>query len=123
MGGSSTEMKEPKFENWVYFEQIIVKSTQFGQNWVLFYLKWYTNGWVIGRKNWYRESQVFEVRQAHPRTILTKVTTPPGPKVPFAITRHKLSMLEIPLDKELCANCLVETRTKLEKLIPATMVE
>ena len=23
-------------------------------------------------KNWYRESQIFEVRQAHPRTILVK---------------------------------------------------
>ena len=30
----------------------------------------------------------------------------------------KLSVLEIPLDKELTANCLVETRTKLEELIP-----
>ena len=35
----------------------------------------------------------------------------------------KLSVLEIPLDKELTANCLVETRTKLEELIPAAMVE
>ena len=34
----------------------------------------------------------------------------------------KLSVLEIPLDKELTANCLVETRTKLE-LIQAAMVE
>ena len=34
----------------------------------------------------------------------------------------KLSVLEIPLDKELTANCLVETRTKLEELIPAAMV-
>ena len=32
-------------------------------------------------------------------------------------------MLEIPLDKELTANCLVETRTKLEELIPAAMVD
>ena len=31
-------------------------------------------------------------------------------------------MLEIPLDKELTANCLVETHTKLEELIPAAMV-
>ena len=31
----------------------------------------------------------------------------------------KLSVLEIPLDKELTANWLVETRTKLEELIPA----
>ena len=34
--------------------------------------------WVWNRaKNWYRESQIFEVRQAQPRTILVKVT-PPG---------------------------------------------
>ena len=35
----------------------------------------------------------------------------------------KLSVLEIPLDKEFTANCLVETRRKLEKLIPAAMVK
>ena len=35
----------------------------------------------------------------------------------------KLSVLEIPLDKELTANCLVETCTKLEELIPAAMVD
>ena len=34
-----------------------------------------------------------------------------------------LSVLEIPLDNELNAYCLVETRTKLEELIPAAMVE
>ena len=59
--------------NWVYFGQIFVKSTQFGQNWVLFFRKWYTDGWEIGQKNWYRESQIFEVRQAHPHTILLRV--------------------------------------------------
>ena len=32
-------------------------------------------------------------------------------------------MLEIPLDKELAANCLVRTRPKLEELIPAAMVD
>ena len=32
-------------------------------------------------------------------------------------------MLEIPLDKELTANFLVETRTKLEELILAAMVD
>ena len=35
----------------------------------------------------------------------------------------KLSVLEIPLDKELTANCLIETRTQLEELIPAAMVK
>ena len=34
--GVSSETKEPEFHNWVYFWQIIVKSIQFGQNWVLF---------------------------------------------------------------------------------------
>ena len=32
-------------------------------------------------------------------------------------------MLESPLDKELTANCLVQTRTKLEELTPAAMVD
>ena len=35
----------------------------------------------------------------------------------------KLSVLEIPLDKELIANCLVETRTKPDELILPVMVE
>ena len=34
-----------------------------------------------------------------------------------------LSVLEILLDKELTANCLVETWSKLKGLIPAAMVE
>ena len=35
---------------------------------------------------------------------------------------RKLSVLEIPLDKEHAASCLAETHTKLEELIPAAMV-
>ena len=35
----------------------------------------------------------------------------------------KLSVFEIPLDNELTANCLVETRTKLEELIPGAIVK
>ena len=35
----------------------------------------------------------------------------------------KLSVLEIPLDKELTANRLVETHTKLEELILVVMVK
>ena len=50
IGRFSSETKEPKFKNWVYFEQMIVQSTQFRQNWVLFYPIRYTDGWVIGRK-------------------------------------------------------------------------
>ena len=40
--------KEPRIKNCVYFEQFC-KKHQFGQNWVLFYRKRYTNGWVIGQ--------------------------------------------------------------------------
>ena len=47
--------------NWVYFEQIMVKSTQLEQNWVLFFRKWYTNGWMIVQKKLYREGQIFKV--------------------------------------------------------------
>ena len=32
---------------------------------------WWVGNWA---KNWYRESQIFEVRQAHPWTILVKIT-------------------------------------------------
>ena len=42
---------------------------------------------------------------------------------PVPMLSWKLSVLEIPLDKELTANCLVESHMKLEKLIPATMVK
>ena len=35
----------------------------------------------------------------------------------------KLSVLEIPLEEELPANCLVETCTKLKELIPAVIVK
>ena len=35
----------------------------------------------------------------------------------------KLSVLKISLDKELTADCLVETRTKLKELILAAMVD
>ena len=35
----------------------------------------------------------------------------------------KLSVLEVSLDKELTANCFAETRTILEELIPAVMVD
>ena len=45
----------PNDMNWVYFEQIMVKSTQFEQNWVLFFRNWCTDGWVIVW-NWVRET-------------------------------------------------------------------
>ena len=42
--------KGAQITNWVFFGQIIVKSTQFGQHWVLFFWKWYTDGWEIRQK-------------------------------------------------------------------------
>ena len=37
--------------------------------------------------------------------------------------KWKFSALEIPLDNELTANCLVETYTKLKELIPVVMIK
>ena len=50
IGGVSSERKEPKLHKLGVFWKIFVKSTQFGQNWVLFFRKWYTDGWEIGQK-------------------------------------------------------------------------
>ena len=72
----SSETKEPRLKNWVYFEQIIAKSTQFGQNGVLSIEKRYTDEWVIGQKIGIEKVEIFELRQAHPHTILAKVTPP-----------------------------------------------
>ena len=55
IGGFSSETKEPKFIYWVYFELIIVKSTQFGAKLDAFLSKKkkkkkeYTDGWVYGQ--------------------------------------------------------------------------
>ena len=72
-GGVHQKRRSPNSINWVYFGQIIVKSTQFGQNWVLSFKKGILMGGKLD-KNWYKESQIFEVWQAHPHTILVKVT-------------------------------------------------
>ena len=37
---------------------------------------WWVGNWA---KNWYRESQIFKVWQAHPRTILVRVPPSPPP--------------------------------------------
>ena len=50
IGGFSSETKEPKLHKLGVFGQIIVKSTQFDPNWVLFFRKWYTDGWEIWQK-------------------------------------------------------------------------
>ena len=50
MGWFHQRRRSPNYINWVYFGQIIVKSTQFDPNWVLFFRKWYTDGWEIWQK-------------------------------------------------------------------------
>ena len=50
IGGFHQRRRSPNYINWVYFGQIIVKSTQFDPNWVLFSRKWYTDGWEIWQK-------------------------------------------------------------------------
>ena len=50
IGGFHHRRRSPNYRNWVYFGQIIVKSTQFDPNWVLFFRKWYTDGWEIWQK-------------------------------------------------------------------------
>ena len=50
IGGFHQRRRSPNYINWVYFAQIIVKSTQFDPNWVLFFRKWYTDGWEIWQK-------------------------------------------------------------------------
>ena len=50
IGGFHQRRRSPNYINWVYFGQIIVKSTQFDPNWVLFFRKWYTDRWEIWQK-------------------------------------------------------------------------
>ena len=50
IGGFSSEMKEPKLHKLGVFWAKYCKSTQFGQNWVLFFRKWYIDGWEIRQK-------------------------------------------------------------------------
>ena len=59
IGGFHQKWRSPNCINWVYFGTNIVKSTQIGQNWVLFFRKWYIDGWENKTKNWYRDSQIF----------------------------------------------------------------
>ena len=50
IGGFSSRWRNPNYINWVNFEQIMLKSTQVEQNWVLFFRKWYTGEWVVVQK-------------------------------------------------------------------------
>ena len=53
-------------------------------------------------KNWYRERQIFEVRQAHPRMILVKLPPPPGLLCIFQTYVYSGSLLPTA-----CANFIV----------------
>ena len=58
---------------WVYFEQIMVKSSQFEQNWVLFFRNWYTNGWV-NVWNWFMQPSMGTLNSPSSRVV--KDSTP-----------------------------------------------
>ena len=78
-GGSHQRRRGPNYIKWVYFGQIIVKSTQFGQNWVLFFRKWYTDRWEFRQKIGTGIEKVrisMSGRHIH-IMILVKVTPPP----------------------------------------------
>ena len=69
--GFHQKRRSPNHINWVYFGQIIVNSTQFGQNWVLFFQKWYIDGWEIRQKVGIEKVRFL---RSYPRTIFVKVT-------------------------------------------------
>ena len=87
IGGFSSETKEPKLH----------KLGVFGANYCKKHPIWSKLGaflskmvyWWVGNlaKNWYRDSQIFEVRQAHPRTILVK-EPPRGQGALHQINKH-----------------------------------
>ena len=84
--------REIWYSNWVVFiRDKAAQIIKLGVFWVNYCKKhpiWSKLGvflskmvyWWVGNltKYWYRESQIFKVRQAHPGTILVKVTPPPG---------------------------------------------
>ena len=76
IGGFSSEKKEPKLHKLGVFWANYCKKHPIWSKLGAFLLKMVY--WWVGNlaKNWYRDSQIFEVRQAHPRTILVK--EPPG---------------------------------------------
>ena len=72
IGGFSSETKEPKLHKLgVFWANYCKKHPIWSKLSALLSKMVY---WWVGNlaKNWYRDSQIFEVRQAHPRTILVK---------------------------------------------------
>ena len=77
IGGFSSETKEPKLHNLGVFWANYCKKHPIWSKLGAFLSKM-VYWWVRNlAKNWYRDSQIFEVRQAHPRTILVKELPPP----------------------------------------------
>ena len=79
IGGFSSETKEPKLHKLGVFWANYCKKHPIWSKLGAFLSKMVY--WWVGNlaKNWYRDSQIFEVRQAHPRTILVKEPPPGSP--------------------------------------------
>ena len=77
-GGFSSETKEPKLHKLGVFWAHYCKKHPIWSKLGAFLSKMVY--WWVGNlaKSWYRDSQIFEVRQAHPRTILVEEPPPPG---------------------------------------------
>ena len=84
--GVSSETKEPKLHKLGVFWANYCKKHPIWSKLGAFLSKMVY--WWVGNlaKNWYRDSQIFEVRQAHPRTILVKEPPPPpGDSIPALV--------------------------------------
>ena len=80
IGGFSSETKEPKLHKLGVFWANYCKKHPIWSKLGAFLSKMVY--WWVGNlaKNWYRDSQIFKVRQAHPHTILVKEPPPPVSK-------------------------------------------
>ena len=87
IGGFSSETKEPKLHKLGVFWANYCKKHPIWSKLGAFLSKMVY--WWVGNlaKNWYRDSQIFEVRQAHPRTILVK-------EPPLGIACYTSTMLD-----------------------------
>ena len=74
--GFSSETKKPKLHKLGVFWANYCKKHPIWSKFCAFLSKMVY--WWVGNlaKNWYRDSQIFAVRQAHPRTILVKEPPP-----------------------------------------------
>ena len=86
IGGFSSETKEPKLHKLGVFWANYCKKHPIWSKLGAFLSKMVY--WWVGNlaKKWYRDNQIFEVRQAHPRTILVKE---PPPRI-VTLFHHRL---------------------------------